>query len=317
MIKILDVTLRDGGRAISYNWGEAAMRDISSAVAQSGCDLIELGCLRPDCHEKGRSLYTFVDEAEQYVDPDTKAEYTLMIDYPYPPQYDISDLRPYNGGKLKHIRVTFKEGVNRDVFEYVQKIIDKGYNLHVNLTCYPGYSRDERLRMLREVSRFGVTNVTLADTYGVLDYPSFLTICEEAHQNLDPSICLGLHLHDNSLSAFVLAQVFMHHYAKKRNIILDASIGGLGKTSGNPHLEMLMGYVNKNHGGNYRIAELLDIESKYIFPSLRQAQKEWEAFYYALAADSRAHPACAQQAMQEHISLHDFYDTLHKNVITK
>ncbi len=312
MIKILDVTLRDGGRAINYNWGESAMRDISSAVAESGCDLIELGCLRPNCHEKGRSLYTFIEEAEQYVDSDSGAEYTLMIDYPYPPQYDISDLRPYNGGKLKHIRTTFKEGVNREVFEYVQKIVDKGYNLHINLTCFPGYSKDERLRMLEEVNRFGVHNVTLADTYGILNYPSLLTLLSEAHQHLDQSVCLGLHLHDNSLSAYVLAQVFMQHYGEKRNIILDASIGGLGKTSGNPRLEMLMGYVNENHGGNYDISNLLDIESKYIFPGLKQVQKEWDTFYYALAAGSKAIPSLAQQAMRENISVHDFYDILHK-----
>ena len=44
-IKVLDVTLRDGGCVSDFNFGQAYMDQILSGLEKSGVDIIELGYL--------------------------------------------------------------------------------------------------------------------------------------------------------------------------------------------------------------------------------------------------------------------------------
>ena len=44
-IKVLDVTLRDGGCVIDFNFGQAYMDQILNGLEKSGVDIIELGYL--------------------------------------------------------------------------------------------------------------------------------------------------------------------------------------------------------------------------------------------------------------------------------
>ncbi|MCR4933660.1 MAG: hypothetical protein K6A29_05630 [Lachnospiraceae bacterium] len=57
-IRVLDVTLRDGGCVNNFNFGTEYMQDILSAQEQSGVDFIEVGYLdSKNGSESGRTQY--------------------------------------------------------------------------------------------------------------------------------------------------------------------------------------------------------------------------------------------------------------------
>ena len=57
-VKVLDVTLRDGGCVIDFNFGQPYMNQILSGVEASGADIIELGYIDSfKGSEQGRTQY--------------------------------------------------------------------------------------------------------------------------------------------------------------------------------------------------------------------------------------------------------------------
>ena len=70
-VKILDCTLRDGGRIINCAFPDAETKDISNRLASANIDIVEVGFLR-DYHNvdyKGNStFFTDVDQIRPFVD---------------------------------------------------------------------------------------------------------------------------------------------------------------------------------------------------------------------------------------------------------
>ena len=57
-LRVLDVTLRDGGCVNNFNFGQQSMDRILDALEQSGVDFIELGYLDQNKgSEQGRTQY--------------------------------------------------------------------------------------------------------------------------------------------------------------------------------------------------------------------------------------------------------------------
>lgn len=57
-LKVLDLTLRDGGCVNDFNFGQPYMDKIITALENSGIDIIEVGYIdEKDGSEKGRTKY--------------------------------------------------------------------------------------------------------------------------------------------------------------------------------------------------------------------------------------------------------------------
>lgn len=57
-LKVLDVTLRDGGCVNNFNFGQIYMKEILKAQEESGIDIIELGYIdEKNGTESGRTQY--------------------------------------------------------------------------------------------------------------------------------------------------------------------------------------------------------------------------------------------------------------------
>lgn len=50
MIKVLDCTLRDGGRIINCAFKDSYIKEVSSGLAEAKIDIVEIGFLR-DCRQ--------------------------------------------------------------------------------------------------------------------------------------------------------------------------------------------------------------------------------------------------------------------------
>ncbi len=111
---------------------------------------------------------------------------------------------------------------------------------------------------------------SIVDTFGsmmMMDLQRIYRMCEN---NLEKDIVLGLHLHENMLMAFSLAQRFLEIKLPARNCVIDASLYGMGRVPGNLCMELLMDYLNHIYGGDYILDSTLEAIENYIIPIKRK-----------------------------------------------
>ena len=81
--------------------------------------------------------------------------------------------------------------------------------------------------------------------------------------NLDESISIGFHSHNNLQLSFSNAQELLMVHTK-RNIIIDSSVLGMGRGAGNLCTELITHYINENIEGKYDTIPLLEIIDEHL-----------------------------------------------------
>jgi 4-hydroxy 2-oxovalerate aldolase len=82
--------------------------------------------------------------------------------------------------------------------------------------------------------------------------------------NLDTGIKLGFHSHNNLQMSNALTQEFVNLAQNRRDIVLDATLLGMGRGAGNTPLELVMQYLNTFKDGEYDIDKILDTIDSYV-----------------------------------------------------
>jgi 4-hydroxy 2-oxovalerate aldolase len=273
--KLLDCTLRDGGYINNWNFGFEKICSIIKKLIETETNYIEIGFLRNCEYNKNITLYNNVAEARNVL-PAHKgnSKYSLMALHNL---YDVNKLET-NDGTIDIVRVTFH---NYDVDEgiiFVQKVMDKGYKVFCNPINIMGYTDTELLVLLEKVNRIFPHAFSIVDTFGSMMKSDLLRIYLLIEHNLDKSIQIGLHLHENLGLAYSLAQNFIEICAVDRNAVIDGSLFGMGRVPGNLCIELVMDYMNRYQNGQYNPNAAYDAIDDYI------AQfKEIEAWGYSTA----------------------------------
>lgn len=111
-IKILDCTLRDGGRIINCAFEDQETKDIIERLSNAKIDIVEVGFLRD--HKKVRykgnsTFFTDVDQIKPFIEKDRKSTmYVAFIDYG---MFDINELKVCDGKSIDGIRLGFTKKI--------------------------------------------------------------------------------------------------------------------------------------------------------------------------------------------------------------
>jgi 4-hydroxy 2-oxovalerate aldolase len=105
--------------------------------------------------------------------------------------------------------------------------------------------------------------IYVVDSFGTQDKKSILSYLQLADARLKPDISLGYHGHNNFLQAFGSAEAFLE-LKLDRDIVIDASIFGMGRGAGNLNLELFAIYLNESKGASYNIEPMLEIYDSYL-----------------------------------------------------
>ena len=116
--------------------------------------------------------------------------------------------------------------------------------------------------------------------------------------NLDPDICIGLHLHENLGYALLLAQHFIEIHEPMRKINIDASLLGMGRAPGNLCIEQIMELMNERYGGKYVLEPVLDSINDYVEPLKEKKQWGYSVPYF-LSAKYGLHRTYAEYLMKK------------------
>ena len=306
-IKILDCTLRDGGYINEWNFGIDKIKSIAKNLILSKIDFIELGFLTKEKSTFQTALFNSFDVIKKITDEIQNFDnLCLMVQYLKFPLEEIIEKSP-----IKNIRVIFKKQDVINALAFCKKLKENGFNVFINPTYINQYSHNELINLISLVNSINPFCMTLVDTLGMLKRSDIINLFKILDENLEKNIALGFHSHDNLGLAFLNAQALIE-LSKKRDLIIDSSLFGMGRGAGNIQSELLVKYLNDNYNKNYDILTILKIMREEIEPIYNL--KPWGATVpYYLAALNLCHPDYAKALEKKDLSIEKM-DEILKNI---
>lgn len=260
-IELLDCTLRDGGHVTGSYFGKEVIWDIVQKMIQSRIDILEVGFLK-DCEfNPDYALYNNVSEAMSVLPPKASGtKYALLVQED---QYDDSKLEICNGD-IEIIRISFHDYDLNEGLEFSKRVVKKGYKVYINPINLLGYSDQEVLNIIERVNEIHPYAFSMVDTFGSMQKSDLVRLLYLIDNNLNPTIKLGLHLHENQSLSYSLAQAFIEMKPPRRGISIDGSLYGMGRVPGNLCIELIMEYMNRTHASGYNMEPVYDAIDEYI-----------------------------------------------------
>ena len=285
-IKLLDCTLRDGGYVNNWEFGYHTIKDIIIKLIDARLEIVEVGFLRNCEYDKNKSLYNNCAEIATVLPKNHRnTKFSVMALHNL---YDVDKLEPYDGKTVEYVRVTFHDYDIDEGLAFCKKVIAKGYKVFCNPINILGYSDKQILDMIDKVNQIKPYAFSIVDTFGAMTKKDLIRIYSLYEKNLDKSITIGVHLHENLSMAFSLAQYFLENTTVGRNYTCDASLLGMGRAPGNLCVELIANYMNEDLGKNYDLNSIIDAIDEHI--SYLKKESAWGYhIVYGLSAKYNLH----------------------------
>lgn len=269
---LLDCTLRDGGYINDWRFGESAIKNITDKMVQSGVDIVEIGFLKNEPYQKDRCVFNSMEQVKKVIGKKKDGvKYAVMcevanplpLELLAPADKDSADIIRVIIWKTKHDEQGNIVDALQEGFEYCKGIVEKGYSLCVQPARVSQYSDEEFVAMVKQFSTLDPFAIYVVDSWGTQNPEDLLHYMHLADENMSEKISLGYHGHNNMMQALPAAQAMIHEKFE-RNIIIDASVYGIGRGAGNLNIEIVSKYMNEQCGKTYNIEFMLQVYEKYI-----------------------------------------------------
>ena len=302
-IKIIDVTIRDGGFVNQWQWVQGKVADMLQASSESNIDYFEIGYLIDESFSKpndGHYRNVSFDTINEFVNKlKPKCKISVLIDSW---RYDFKKLPNKRFTNIDLIRIVV---YYKNFFENIKicKLLKElGYEVSLNIAAVSYINMNQLETIKKEVTKMTeyIDYLYLADSFGnmtpddVVKQFSFL-------QDLK-NIKLGYHIHNNGEvgMANMLASL-------KYIDILDASYLGIGRGAGNLSLENVILYLNIKKFHNFNLEAFLNY-LETVAPFQKEPQKHRDKVKNILLGFLNVHPYTINDLKQ--LSLYDSYTYL-------
>lgn len=276
-ISVLDCTLRDGGRIINCNFSDSQISRITYLLQEANIDIIEVGFLRDwrnTEYNGNTTFFTNTKQIEPFLPSERKAMYVAFVDFG---MFDFESLDKYNGKSIDGIRFGFTKrnllDSKEEVIKCAKEIKGKGYKLFLQGVNSLNYSDLEFLELIKIVNEIEPYSFGIVDTYGAMYSDDIQRLYALTDNNLKPNIAIDFHSHNNFQLSFSFAQEIIKLSNGVRNVIIDATLRGMGKGAGNTNIELVVDYLVRKKKCNYdleKVLEIIDLELYDIYIS-----KQW------------------------------------------
>lgn len=262
-IKLLDCTLRDGAYIVDSMFGTPAIKGIIKKMQDANVDIVECGWLKNNDHKEGSSFYHVPSDLEQYLNSKRQGTtYVAMIDWD---RYDLGYLPVCDGKSIDAVRVVFPYEKYREGIAVGEKIKEKGYQVYYQAANTLAYDEEDLKRLAHEANRVKPESLSVVDTFGAMYSDDLERIISVLDRELDPDIKLGFHSHNNQQLSFSLTIRFVELLMEsKREIVVDASLCGMGRGAGNTTTELIANYLNQKYHCNYDMNIIMDAIDMYM-----------------------------------------------------
>lgn len=272
MIKLLDCTLRDGGYINNWEFGYEAIKDMIARLEATNVDILELGFLKSELYDSNRTVFNSMEQIASFIPNKRKdIDYAAMIEVVNPIPLDMLSQKTTESVDIIRV-IVWKTKHNdkgeivdalQEGFDYCKGIVEKGYKLCVQPARVDQYTDDEFLEMLLKFQELNPLAIYVVDSWGTQNTNQIMHYVDIAHNTLKKDIAIGYHGHNNLMQAFGTASVFVENPID-RDLIIDASVYGIGRGAGNLNLELFAKYLNDTKQGHYNVLPMIEIYEKYI-----------------------------------------------------
>ena len=262
-IKLLDCTLRDGAYIVNSQFGDPVIKGIIKKLQDANVDIIECGWLKDKDHSEGSSFFHVPSDVAPYIlDKQEKFEYVVMIDWD---RYDLDTLPECDKTSIDAVRVVFPYSKFREGIQVGREVAKKGYSLYLQAANTLAYSDEDLVLLAKEVNESGTKAISVVDTFGAMYEEDLTRIINVLDKELNDDIALGFHSHNNQQLAFSNAIHFVRCLKdKKRDLIVDSSLCGMGRGAGNATTELMANYLNRKYKCNYDMNSIMDAIDIYM-----------------------------------------------------
>lgn len=287
-IRLLDCTLRDGGHLTGGKFGEQNIRHVLRKLVDAQVDMIEAGFLTEERYSTDYARFSCIADAKRVL-PEYRgvSRFCLMADF-----VNLDNIEPCDG-TVEFIRLSFKRFRLDWALRTAKVLMDKGYKVCINPVNCNVYTDAEYLGVLQKVAELHPFCFSIVDTFGVLRIRDLSRLYYLVDSNLPDDMAIGVHLHENLGLAYSLAQHLISVNEERRNIIIDASLLGMGRVPGNLCIEQIMEHLNMFYRGNYVTESAFDAIDDCIAP-LKKNIPWGYSIPYVLSAQYNLHRTYAE-----------------------
>ena len=252
-IKLLDVTLRDGGYKNHFHFLPEEIETLLKTLDQSGVQYIELGYRNGPLQSNMQPGITGICN-RNYLECCQilirNAKRTVMV---HPIHVDESDFKEMRVAGVQAIRVCYSALHRERSFKTIAFAKEYGFEVFVNITRSSRYTKEELLQMIRNFTPYQPQAVYLADSNGSFTPGKVQKLFSYLLERC--CVPLGFHAHDNLFLALSNAVAAMQVGVE----YLDASINGYGKGAGNLRLEAISSFLCAHGVRTFDLCKILDI----------------------------------------------------------
>ena len=302
-IKVLDCTLRDGGYVNNWNFSKHQIETTINSLSNANVDFIEFGFITSVLGNVGGTQFPDIQTASSFIPTERKnTKYLVMADVA---QYDIDSLSPRTSNTIDGIRVVFYKRQVEQAMEFCHKIEKKGYDLFIQPMVTLDYTKDEYYKLIKRFyNKCKPAAVSIVDSFGCMTPNELLTYVDILGNGLDDNVDIGFHGHENMQLSQINA-ISLIESDVKNEIILDATVNGMGRGAGNLCTELITNYLNIENN-KYNINYIFHVASEVTEP-IREKNEWGYSTYFMLTALKRAHPNFATYLLEKHnVSVDDF-----------
>ena len=284
-VHVLDCTLRDGGYVNDWRFGDAVSREIVELNGASGVEYSELGFIRFCDYEDGKMQFSEMEQIARLFRPsERKLAAMVEIGYGYP----VSKFPLRSGGTVDLVRLVIWKRLISEGVSYASALVEKGYEVTIQATRTDQYTLEEFAELVRRFSAVGIKAFYIVDTFGLMTKRMLMDYAAVADENLGDGIRLGYHAHNN-LQQAVMNTVAFCERPWRHELMVDASVMGMGRGAGNLCLELLEKHLNEEFCASYDVGRVHECAERCILPIFRKMPWGY-GVPYAMSASKRCNP---------------------------
>lgn len=270
-VQINDCTVRDGGYLLKKDPPHDYVRSVFEGLLAGGVDIIEIGFLQREVKGESVVYRDSVDAVKHVPESCSPSRFTGFCDNS---RYSLDLLDECGEGAFEYLKISFAKHEAAEALHFVEGAKAKGYKVLANPMDAPSYSREERSAMIKEINRIKPYCFSIVDTFGTMYLRDLEEIFEQMDTELESGIKIGLHSHNNLQLSNALAERMIDLATEAdRDVIVDASLYGMGRGAGNASTEVIASYLNSRYGTSYDIGALFDVIDERIAPL--KGEVEW------------------------------------------
>jgi 4-hydroxy 2-oxovalerate aldolase len=250
-IKLLDASLRDGGHRTNFHFKNDDLMQILPPLDASGVEYIEIGyrggAMQPidNIGIAGFCPKEYLELCKSLV---KQAKIAVMV---IPGKVNTSDLAELKDYNTQLLRICVAKNNIDGGLELLEEAKSMGFETAINLIHITNYSEEELDKAVILVSSHKPDMIYFADSNGSI-FPNKITAMYSRYTN-QYDIPFGFHAHDN----LGLAQANAIAAIESGAQLIDASLAGMGKGTGNLKTEFFVAYLQANQVDKYNLNHVL------------------------------------------------------------